>query len=274
MSPKAACVGDNCIDHYLAPVSRRLVGGNAVNVAVCLRRSGVPASYVGFVGDDQDGALILERLRQEQVDVSHVHALPGPTGITEVRLGPEGDREFVREEMGVQQGAVLDAEQLAFARNHDLVHTTILGGAIPFLESLKQGTAVLSFDYGDRHTEAILADTIQYVDIAFFSAGRSSQQDIAEFVARVHASGPRLVVVTRGPAGSLVSDGYRTCHCSAVKVKVVDTLGAGDAFIGGFLASYLRSNPLETCLQEASRLAAITCTHLGAWSQNGRAEWV
>jgi len=271
MIGKAVCVGDNCIDHYLAPVNRRLVGGNAVNVAVCLRRSGVSASYVGFLGDDKDGELIFRRLRQDGVDVSAVRVLHGPTGITEVCLGPGGDREFVREDMGVQEGAVLDQGQLVFVRGHDLIHTTILGGAIPLLGDLKRGKAQLSFDYGDRHTETLLAATLKHVDIAFFSAGPSRLEDVTAFVQKMHDEGPHLVVVTRGPSGSVASDGRGTIHCPAIEVEVVDTLGAGDAFIGGFLASYLRSRDLETCLSDASRLAAATCTHHGAWRQGRRA---
>jgi fructoselysine 6-kinase len=52
---RIATVGDNCIDRYLPPVDRSLVGGNAVNVAVNLRRAGHPAAYFGAVGDDEDG---------------------------------------------------------------------------------------------------------------------------------------------------------------------------------------------------------------------------
>jgi len=274
MSSRVVCVGDNCIDHYLPPVNRRLVGGNAVNVAVCMQGSGIPASYVGFVGDDPDGALVLERLRLEGVDVYNVRVLHGRTSVTQVSLSPEGDRQFVREDMGVQEGAVFDEGQLAFARGHDLIHTTILGGTIPYLRDLKQGSARLSFDYGDCHTEAILAETLNYVDIAFFSAGPSSTEGITDLVDRVHGSGPEVVIVTRGPSGSLAYDGHRTYHCSATQVQVVDTLGAGDAFIGGFLASHLRSLGLQACLEEASRLAASACTHYGAWRQDRKAQWV
>jgi len=65
-----ATVGDNCIDRYLPPVDRTLVGGNAVNVAVNFSRAGYAASYFGAVGDDAEGVRTRTVLASLGVDVS------------------------------------------------------------------------------------------------------------------------------------------------------------------------------------------------------------
>lgn len=265
MTLEAVCVGDNCIDHYLPPIDRRFVGGNAVNVAVHLRRSGISTSYVGAVGHDEDGDMVLEWLRAEGVDVSRVRVLHGPTGITEVRVAECGDRIFVREDMGVQKDFALDDELVSFAREHDLVHNTILGGTVPYLARFKRERGLISFDYSDRYDSSLLDATLAHIDIAFFSPTHCNSGEVENLAAWVHGHGPRLVVITRGRAGSLVFDGEQFYTQSALQVDVVDTLGAGDAFIGRFLAGYVSGQPLSDCLGQATEEAAQTCTHLGAW---------
>ena len=59
---RLACVGDNCVDRYLAPISRRFAAGNAVNVAVGLFRAGFAVDYFGAVGDDAAGEQIVAAL--------------------------------------------------------------------------------------------------------------------------------------------------------------------------------------------------------------------
>jgi fructoselysine 6-kinase len=119
------------VDRYLPPIGRDFVGGSALNTAVHLQGSGLPTAYVGVVGDDADGRFLLDRLRQTQVDISHVRIWPGMTGVTDIRLNPEGDREFVHEEMGVQAEFSLDANILAFIGDHRLVHNTWAGRTEP-----------------------------------------------------------------------------------------------------------------------------------------------
>lgn len=63
MAVRAVCAGDNCIDRYLPPFNRSFVGGNAVNVAVYLQKHGIPAAYIGVVGDDADGRRTLDALK-------------------------------------------------------------------------------------------------------------------------------------------------------------------------------------------------------------------
>lgn len=266
MTPRAVCVGDNCIDYYLPPIERRFVGGNAVNVAVHLQRGGVPTSYVGVVGDDEAGQFILDRLRAEALDVSHIRVMKGPTGTTEIKVTNEGDRAFICEDMGVQNELVLDEETLDFIARHDLVHNTLLGRTERYLVTFKQQELLVSFDYSERYTERLLDETIGQVDIAFFSTPGWSEGQVQALACQMYEQGPHLVVVTRGQAGSLAYNGVRFYTQPAIlPANLVDTLGAGDTFIGRFLAAHLHGRPLPDCLREATEVAAQTCTHLGAW---------
>ncbi|NLG84255.1 MAG: fructoselysine 6-kinase [Firmicutes bacterium] len=262
---KAVAVGDNCIDNYLAPINRRFVGGNAVNVAVALRRHGIATAYVGAVGEDDYGRLILDALRAEDIDVSMVQVLSGVTGYTDVTL-KDGDRIIGHEELGVMRDFKLDERTLDFIVGHRLVHNTLLGQTAPYLRRFKEAGMCVSFDYSEMRDEAFLSSTLPYVDIAFVSLPGAEWENAMQLATALTTRGPSLAVVTMGAAGSVASDGKNTWYQVALPVaRLVDTLGAGDAFIGTFLAYYLRQEPVHIALREAARYASRTCTHLGAW---------
>ena len=91
-----ASVGDNCVDHYLGAPVLELAGGNALNVAAGLSAAGLKSHYLGAVGEDANADLILNGARRADVATDRVRRLPEPTGVTEVRLRPDGDRSSSR----------------------------------------------------------------------------------------------------------------------------------------------------------------------------------
>jgi fructoselysine 6-kinase len=260
-------VGDNCIDRYLPPVNLSFVGGNALNVAVYSQQGGIAASYVGVVGDDGDGRRVLEALRQRGIDTTHVQTLAGQTAYSDIRLDEHSNREFVAEYLGPKPAGFLSAEAIAFIARHDVAHTTLLGGTAEDLPRIKQaGAQQISMDYGERAPEDFIQQTLPYIDLAFFSLPEDRYQEARALSERILEAGPRLAVVTMGARGSLVYDGQAHFQ-PAVRVQVVDTLGAGDAFICTFLADYLRGRSLPECMAKAAETAAHTCTHYGAFPQ-------
>ncbi|MCS7070230.1 MAG: PfkB family carbohydrate kinase [Anaerolinea sp.] len=264
---KAACVGDNCIDRYLPPLNRTFVGGNAVNVAVYLRRSGIPTAYVGVVGDDGDGRRVLDALAQQDIDTTRVQILPGQTAYSDIRLNAANEREFVAEYLGPKPSDFLTPALIDFIGQHDLVHLTMLGGTEADLPHIRRACrGLLSLDYGERSTADFVANTLPLIDLAFFSLPEDRFDEAHELAQRMAASGPRLVVVTGGARGSIAYDG-QWHFAPAQPVTVVDSLGAGDAYIGSLLAHYLRSQAVLDCMQQASAAAALACTHYGAWLQ-------
>jgi fructoselysine 6-kinase len=268
MAISAVCVGDNCVDYYLPPINRQYIGGNAVNAAVYLQRFGVRASYVGVVGDDADGALTLRKLREEGVDVSHVQVVAGRTATTHILLSPSREREFVYEYLGPQPILELDDATLRAISRSDLVHNTMAGGTGRYFLRFKQMEGlIISLDYGDRSCPEFIANTLPYIDLAFFSLNEE-QRSYAEDLARDKFShGPKLIVITLGIGGSVAYDGNMYYQAS-IPVEVTDTLGAGDAYIGTFLAGWLSGAQIPICMNQATLAASQACTHYGAWSQS------
>lgn len=102
--------------------------------------------------------------------------------------------------------------------------------------------------------------------IAFGSAGEDPQK--AETVMQELVSGgARLAVVTRGSHGSAAMDGNQYAETGVTPVEVVDTTGAGDSFIAGFLHVHIAHGSLEASLISGRECATRTCTHVGGFPQ-------
>ncbi len=265
MKTLAVSVGDNCVDHYLAPIDRNYVGGNALNVAVAIQNAGCPAAYLGFIGDDADGKFVISELQRNGVDSSMVKTLAGNTACTQVKLTSSGDRQFIHEDLGPKDAFKLTEADIQFINRHRLVHATFLGGTEDYLPQFAENPSLaISFDYSERSLNALIDRTIQYVDIAFFSLPEDTTTTMEELAREMFGRGPKMIVVTQGRLGSLVFDGIVHVQ-SAFPVEVVDTLGAGDAYIGTFLANWLLGKPIPECMETATRIASQTCTHFGGF---------
>jgi fructoselysine 6-kinase len=104
------------------------------------------------------------------------------------------------------------------------------------------------------------------LSIAFASA-EGSRERAKTLIDHLLLAGAEVAVVTCGAFGSLASDGVRHAEADVRPTEVVDTLGAGDTFIAGFIAAYLRGYSLAACLEQGRGAAASTCAHLGGFPQ-------
>jgi len=256
-----AGVGDNVVDRY-RDLGLVFPGGQALNVAVHARRIGVGSAYVGVVGDDRAGRHVLASIRAEDVDASHVRVVPGPNAYADVGL-TEGNREFLGGDPGVSCFELSD-QDLRFLESVDIVHSSessYLEGQLDRLASV----APLSFDFSVRRDDAYLDPILPHVTIAEFSLADLADDDALAWIEQVHRAGPRLVLATRGPSDALLYDGRRVWRQPPEPTNVVDTLGAGDAFISHVLVGFLRDEPFEVSLANAANAAATTCSSYGAF---------
>lgn len=257
-------VGDNTIDTYVH--SRMLYpGGNAVNVAVLAKRLGHEVSYIGWLGDDERGELLLSSLESEGVDTSRCRILKDvPTGYSTVSL-VDGDRVFGESDDGACHKLHLEDQDFEFIRAFDVVHTSVFSFIEPQLRELKLVSKLLSFDLSQNHEQAYLEVVLPHVDIAFLSVSDVSFDTQDALMRQMHALGPQLIVATRGEHGSWVFDGKEVYHQGIIPVDVIDALGAGDAFAACFLVEYAEGTSIPVAMQKAAEFAAKNCTHYGAY---------
>jgi fructoselysine 6-kinase len=257
-------VGDNTTDTY---IDKKIMfpGGNALNVAALAKRLGCDTAYIGWVGEDDRGELIISALNEEGVDTTHCRMIPElPTSRDLVKL-VDGDRVFVSHDPGATVMIHLNKEDFDFIHGYDITHTSIYSKLEPQLPELKQASRKLSFDFSHYADLTYLEKTLPYTDVAFISLSDVPSDEWESFVRGMAAMGPKLVIATCGMQGSKVFDGTRFYDQGIIPVEVVDTLGAGDAFAASFLLEIERGTPIPLAMDRAANNAAKSCTYYGAF---------
>jgi fructoselysine 6-kinase len=263
LAPDIATIGDNCIDRYGPPINLSTVGGNALNVAVQLRRLGMQSAYFGAVGNDQAGHRTLERLNQNAVDTTSVRVLPGATAFTELAIGPDGDRIIGQEDFGVCRGYRLTEHDVVRLKRMRHVH-------IGWMDDDGEAQRRLAGEGVSLSKDLAVNPGAGALDIAFASAGPSRER-AKLLLETALAARARLVVVTMAALGSIASNGHALVEVDAKPTTVRDTLGAGDTFIAGFIAAQMRGAALAACLSAGHAAAAESCTHWGGFPQQPEA---
>lgn len=276
-SESIVCVGDNCVDVTLAfpravtpgptPASTppgELPGGNAFNVAVALAQTGRRAGYVGAVGDDPAGDVILAAAVKAGVDTSQVQRIPGPTGRTVVDHDPDGERRFVSEDYGVAAEYRVDAATARWLAHAGWLHFARQADLADWAGTLRAGHAVLSCDLGYSGGLGALERVAPAVDVVFMSASSGAGLTPERMLRRALAAGARLAVVTLGARGSVAASPDARWEMDAVPVpRVIDTLGAGDAYIAAFIAARMDGQEITQAMKAGSRAGAAACTRWG-----------
>jgi fructoselysine 6-kinase len=254
-------IGDNTCDGYLT-IGQVFPGGNAVNVAVAVARSGGSSAYVGVVGDDARGRLLIDSLAAERVDTGRLSVVPGPTACCQV-THVDGERKFRPLQRGVGPFRPTE-DDLAFAGTASIIHSTYRSGLEDVLPALARRGRV-SFDFSNHVDDGYADDLLPFVHIAEFSAAALDDRDCAELTRWAAARGPAYVLATRGSKGALLYDGAVSVSVSAASSIVIDSLGAGDSFIGRALYGLIYGEPTQVLLAASARAAARTCSTWGAF---------
>ncbi|MCX5126781.1 sugar kinase [Streptomyces sp. NBC_00347] len=272
-----------------APMQLSVAGAEA-NVAIGLARLGHRAGWVGRVGDDEFGALVLRTLRAERVDVSHAQLdVDGrPTGLL-AREDRIADLVSVAYYRAGSAGSALRAEDLLPALNHGVrfLHLTGITPALsPTAADAVRAAAArarelgigvcLDINYRARlwspaEAREVLLPLARTADVLVASADElhlvSENPSLPErdAVAALLAQGRREVVITRGGDGASASDAEGTVSTVARKVPVVDVVGAGDAFVAGYLSAMLDGLDIGGRLHRATTTGAFAVSTKGDW---------
>ena len=260
---RIAAVGDNCMDVY-DNTGEAFPGGNPVNVAVYVKRMNGESSYTGLVGTDDYGKFTIEAISAKGVDISHVKVLDGRTAITHVEI-KNGDRVLGEYEEGVMADFKLTEEDIDFLCSHDLVVTGIWGMVESELHKIKERGIPVAFDFADKPDHEITHEALPYVDYAFFSDDSKSDEELHEFMKYIKEKGPGVVVVTRGEKGSMAYDGIQFTKFGIIECEVVDSMGAGDSYIAGFIMGVLEGKSILECMRKGALSSSLTIGYYGAW---------
>ena len=257
-----------------APAFTKTFGGDTCNLLVAAARLGTSTGYITRVGDDPFGPFLLSAWQAEGIDTSQARVVPGFNGLYLISLLPGGEREFVYYRKGSAASTLepgdLDETAIASAR---ILHLSGISQAIsPSCRAATLAAArlarkhgvMVSFDPNLRvrlwslaEAQAAMAELLPYVDVVLPSAPDESsaligEADPAAVAADLHRKGARLVAVTCGANGVVVSDGQTVTPVPAhIPELVRDTSGAGDVFNGAFLHGLIQG------------MAPVDAAHLG-----------
>lgn len=257
------CVGDVCVDDYES-LGKAYIGGNPINVAVYLTRNGEEASFCGAVGTDDFGCRVYEALMKKGIDTSHLKTLEGNTAITKVEM-VNGNRVFGDYTEGVLTDFKLTGDDIDYLCGHDIVITGIWGMIENELPLIKAQGIPIAFDFSDQLEHEIVDIAIPFVDYAFFSNEDGDTMKLRDYIKKQYARGPKIIVVTMGNKGSLAYDGNEFYKQGIVACPVVDTMGAGDSFIAGFLGALMHGKSISECMENGAKTSAVTIGYSGAW---------
>lgn len=254
-------------DSVFVPPVHDYVGHTGNGVALGCHRLGLRTKFIDFLGDDPQGAMVLDAYRRHGLDFSHLTSPAGtPRG---VNLVDAQGRRFSFYDGRHPAGLRLPREfYLPFLEQSRHVHLSITGinrDLHPDIERLGRtsSTDLHAWDGAAEHHRhyALRADLV------FLSAAGCDNRP-EELMRAILADGrARLVVATAGADGSyLLERGEREIrHQPAVDPgrPVVDSNGAGDAFVSAFLASWLEGRPAAASMLAGAVAGAYTCTSAG-----------
>lgn len=258
-------LGDNTIDTYI-DAGVQYPGGNAVNVAVMTAKLGASSAYLGCVGDDEGGQVLLDGLAAEGIDISRVRRRPGANARVFV-THLEGDRRFFGATNGVRLDYRWSEEDFDYISSFDHVHVSIDSAVEKELPRIAASGPSVSLDASTKWTRDYLRDVLPHVRYAFFSASGLDDRAAVATAEEFRAQGPDVVVMTRGSAGAIAVGAQGPVAQPALPAQVVDTLGAGDGFISGFLMAMLEGLPLHDAMRRGAAFAALACGWDGGFGQ-------
>ncbi|MCG2886620.1 MAG: carbohydrate kinase family protein [Vulcanisaeta sp.] len=264
---------DESVDAYEAYMGG---GGSAANFAVAVARLGIKSRFLGSVGNDQLGEMLIRELESEGVDTRFIKRLSHErTGTVIVIVGLDGSKRMIRY-AGANLGLTPDDITKDVIDGVSHVHVAL--GRTEIIEAAKRiakpmGLSI-SVDGGTplaRKGLDVIKDVVDGVDVWFmnsFEARELGHSDnvvkaAENIVSRVRV---RELIITLGPRGALLFRDGEVKYSDAFKVSPVDTTGAGDTFAAAYIvATLLDLDPMDK-LVFANAVASLKVARKGARS--------
>ncbi len=300
--PKAICIGELLIDFVStapdvalaeAPGFVKAPGGAPANVAVGLAKLGVDAGFIGKVGADAFGDFLREVLQQNGVDTAYLIA--GETsrttlafvatrsdGIKDITFyrHPGADIQLAPDEIDIEY---IQSAELFHYGSVSLSHSPSREATLHAIRSAKASGARLSYDPNLRlmlwddaaNAKRWIWEVMPYADVVKISDEEwefvTGDADFEQGIERILGLGVKLLVVTLGERGCYYTNGFANGFVDGFTVDVVDTLGAGDAFVAAMLAQLrqymdltaLEQKQLDPIMRYANAAGALATQKVG-----------
>lgn len=263
------------------------IGGSESNVAIGLSRLGQSCRWVTSLGADPLGDLVASTVTQEGVVVRANRVADAPTGL--MLRGPHSGTQ--RDVLYFRTGSAASTLAPSIVEDADwigvqILHLTGITAALSassrhlvtrtLAEAQTRGVTT-SFDVNHRErlwskeeARRFFTGIIGNVDVVFGDAEELAllvpeELSPESVIDTVLTLGPREVVLRDGDRGARAITATEDVSLPALPVDVVDTVGAGDAFVAGYLSAVLDGEPVEARVQRGVLCGGLACTAEGDW---------
>ena len=250
------------------------MGGSACIFACQCAKLGLTTTGVGSIGNDSFGNFMLDCLKNDGVDTTHIRPNKDKTALTLALNKPDGDRGMLTYmgAMDTVEGPWL-MELLPQTRHWHICSYFLLKKIQPeyptLLKKAKELGVTISLDTNwdpEETWSSGIQDVLQYVDIflpneneLMLITGKNTMEAALKHAARFVP----IVVVKCGEDGAYAHSLGNMYNHAANKVTVADTVGAGDSFNGGYVYGFLQGLPIEECLRIATTCGSMSVTKHG-----------
>ncbi len=235
-------------------------GGKGVNQAVACARMGARTAFVGCVGNDDAGIFLRSVLEKEGIDTTMLRVVDMPTGRAFINVDAHGENEIVvisgaNTQVGVAQSPLMLPTAHVLLMQLEIPITTVL---IALTAARANGsTTVLNPAPYKTLTPEILSLVDVIVPNETESAACGGTQALL-------AAGVATVVTTLGEKGAVINTALSETNIAPHKVVAIDTVGAGDAFIGALSAELAQGQSINDAASVGAVAGALATTVRGA----------
>ncbi|HDH41304.1 MAG TPA: carbohydrate kinase family protein [Candidatus Altiarchaeales archaeon] len=249
-------------------------GGSAANTIAGLARLGLDTGFIGAIGNDSEGKILLDDFRNYGVNTDGISILEGRTGIVIGFVDSRGERTLYPYP-GVNSRLEFKNELVEYSKNTRYLHLSSFVNDRQ-LEVQKRLVALLpesvkvSFSPGilySRRGLSALLPIIERSSIVFLNASEIraiTGKDYKEGSHLLIEKGAKMIAITLGDKGCYLRDTEGEYRVMAESVDVVDTTGAGDAFSAGFLYGLISGRDIVESGRLGNRVAAMCIQRFGA----------
>lgn len=243
-------------------------GGKGLNQSIAMARAGAKVWHAGNVGQDAEGGVLLDALGREGVDTSLVRRLPMKSGHAIIQINQHGENAIIV--FGGSNQAVTQEQIEQVMAQFDAGDLLVLQNEVSCMPEIVRCAHARGMKIAlnpSPITPALAQIPIELCDILFVNeieAGRLCGTPKATLEQLAERFPNAMLVYTMGSRGAAVYAQGKTYHQEAVRVKAVDTTGAGDTFTGYFLAAICEGMEIAGALKLATKAAAISVTRPGA----------
>lgn len=243
-------------------------GGQVTTALATCASLGLRSAYVGAVGDDANGRMMIDELRQRQIDTSRIVIRNSPNPYAVILVDEASGERVVlwdRPEPLALEGAELPRELIQSAR---AVHVddVDVAAAIEAARLAREAGVPVTSDIdtlSDRTPELVRAVSIP-IFAEHVPRELTGEADFERALRRIRSYHQGRLCVTLGARGAMMLDGDDLHVAPALAVRPVDSTGAGDVFRGAFIHALLEGRPPAEILRWANIAAGLSCTKRGA----------